>query len=146
MSERVYITCVRNIHVLCVCMYTQYVCAYCTYSTCTVCVQESIMCVCVVTYILVILRSSAAVVRASFSSLNSFNNLSLHSSASAQHTHTHPHISHHFRSLTHIHYYIHSHHIKLYIDTVCAILKLRFRVVETAAFQDALQIAVDGNY
>ena len=52
-------------------MYTQYVCVYCTYSTCTVCVQESIMCVCVlVTYILVILRSSAAVVRASFSSLN----------------------------------------------------------------------------
>ena len=59
-------------------MYIQYVCVYCTYSTCTVCVQESIMCVCVVaTYILVILRSSAAVVRASFSSLNSFNNLSL---------------------------------------------------------------------
>ena len=42
MSERVYITCVRNIYVLCVCMYIQYVCVYCTYSTCTVCVQESI--------------------------------------------------------------------------------------------------------
>ena len=30
---------------------------------------------------------------------------------------THTHISHHFRSLTHIHYYIHSHHIKLYTYT-----------------------------
>ena len=115
MCERVYITCVRNIYVLCVCMYTQYVCMcilYIQYMY-SMCAREYNVCVCVVTYILVILRSSAAVVRASFSSLNSSNNLSLHSSASAQHTH--PHISHHFTSLTHIHYYIHSHHIKLYI-------------------------------
>ena len=107
---------------MCVCESLYYVCAQyiCTfvyvYTVCmcilyiqymySMCAREYNVCVCVVTYILVIFRSSSAVVRAS---LNSFNNLSLHSSASAQHTHTPSHITHtHTFYITHTYSLLHT--------------------------------------
>ena len=113
-----------------ICTLCMYVCMY-VYTVCmcilyiqymySMCAREYNVCVCVVvTYILVILRSSSAVVRASFSSLNSFNNISLHSSASAQHTHTQTLTYHTILDHSHIFTitYIHSHHIHIYVRPV----------------------------
>ena len=97
----------HNIHVLCVCMcilYIQYM-----YSMCA---REYNVCVCGDLY-----TGDFEVICGSCSCFFFFSQFIQHLLTLFSICTTHTHISHHFRSLTHIHYYIHSHHIKLYTYT-----------------------------